>query len=100
LTIQLVKLGFFSPIDGDSKVSLLLAGIVSPLVDDGISLFLWVDELDFFVDYSVRKKYNLFNFNKKFATMVMILESTKLIFKIISNLFDSLQSECVFPSLQ
>jgi len=23
------------------------------------------DELDFFVDYSVRKKYNLFNFNKE-----------------------------------
>ena len=35
------------------------------LVDDGKSLFLWGDELDFFEDYSVRKKDELVNFNKE-----------------------------------
>jgi len=37
--------------------------------------------LIYFVDYSVRKKYNLSILTKKFATMVLILESTKLISK-------------------
>jgi len=43
-------LGFqgVSAIGWNSKVSLLLAGIVSKLVDDGKSLFLWGDQLDFF----------------------------------------------------
>jgi len=47
--------------------------------------------LIYFVDYSVRKKYNLFNFNKEVAYMVIILASTKFIFKIIDPLFISLQ---------
>jgi len=56
----------FSTFGWDSMVYLLLAGIASKLVDDGKSLFLWGDELDFLcVDYSVRKKYNLFNFKKE-----------------------------------
>jgi len=64
LTIQLVKLGGFFPIGWDSKVYLLLDGIASTQVDDGKGLFLGGMSLIFFVDYSVRKKSNLFNFNK------------------------------------
>jgi len=44
------------PIGWDSKVCFPLAGIASTLVDDGKGLFLWGDELNFFEDYSVRKK--------------------------------------------
>jgi len=55
--------GFF-PIGWESKVYLLLAGIASTLVDNGKGLFLWGDELNFIIDYSVSKKSNLFNFNK------------------------------------
>jgi len=39
--------GGFLPFGWDSKVSLLLAGISSTLVDNGKSLFLQGDELDF-----------------------------------------------------
>jgi len=76
-------------------VALLLAGKASTLVDDGKSLFLWGDELD-----SVGKNITCSMLTRKFATMIMILKSTKLIFKIMSHLFNSLQSECVFPTLQ
>ena len=51
----------------DSKVYLLLAVIASTLVDDipyKISSY-EVMNLSFFVDYSIRKKFYLFNFNKE-----------------------------------
>ena len=53
----------FFPIGWDSKVYLLLAGIASILVDNGKGLFLWGDEFNLFCRFSVRKKYNLLNFN-------------------------------------
>ena len=78
-------------------MSLLLAGVASTLVDDGKSLFLWGDDLEYFCRLVLG---NNITCSKRFASMVIILESTKFIFKILSNLFNSLQAECVFPSSQ
>jgi len=54
----------------DSKVYLQLAGIASTLVDDRKGVFLWGDELFFVcVDYSVRKKFNLFHIKKEICSL-------------------------------
>jgi len=64
--------GFF-PIGWDPRVPLILAGLASPLVDDGKGLILWRNEIkSIFVDNCVLEKFTCSILKKKFALMFFI----------------------------